>query len=51
MKKKVIMFGVLVLVIGVVGFVATGSSNNEEPDYKTVSVSRANVVDKALAVG
>lgn len=51
MKKKVIIFGILVLVVGIVGFVATGSSNNEEPDYKTVAVTRANVVDKALAVG
>jgi HlyD family secretion protein len=51
MKKKVIIFGVMLVVLGIGGFVATGSSNNEEPSYKTVKVTRANVVDKALAVG
>ncbi len=51
MKKKVIIFGILALVAGIGGFVATGSSNNEEPSYKTVAVVRDNIVDKALAVG
>lgn len=50
MKKYVILFAV-VLVVGVLGFVAMGSSKSQESAYKTVKVDRATIVDKALAVG
>jgi len=50
MKKIVIIAVVLVVLAGVV-FVATGSSNNNDPKFKTVEVTKGNIVDKALAVG
>jgi HlyD family secretion protein len=50
MKKYIIVFGVLV-VVGVLGFVAMGSSKSKESPYKTVAVEKATIVDKALAVG
>lgn len=49
--KKVLIIAAILAVLGVVGFVATGSSNNEEPEFKTLAVGRSNIVDKALAVG
>jgi HlyD family secretion protein len=49
--KKIVLIAIILTVIAVVGFVATGSSNNQEQDFKTVAVSKANIIDKALAVG
>lgn len=49
--KKVILVAAGLLLIALLGFVATGSSNNDEPEFKTVEVIKANIVDKALAVG
>ena len=49
--KKVLIIAAVLAVLAVVGFVATGSSNNEEPAFKTLAVGRSNIVDKALAVG
>jgi HlyD family secretion protein len=49
--KKVILIAVALILIAVLGFVATGSSNNEKPEFQTIPVSKANIVDKALAVG
>ncbi len=49
--KKLIVVAAVLLVLGVLGFVATGSSNSPESTHTTVAVSRATIVDKALAVG
>ena len=49
--KKVILVAVGLVVIALLGFGATGSSNNDEPEFKTIEVAKANIVDKALAVG
>jgi HlyD family secretion protein len=49
--KKVILVAAGLVVIALLGFVATGSSNNDEPEFKTIEVTKANIVDKALAVG
>ena len=50
MKKLLIVFGV-VLVVGVLGFVAMGSSKSKESPFKTVAVEKSTIIDKALAVG
>jgi HlyD family secretion protein len=49
--KKIVFIALGIVVVGVLGFVATGRSNNQESKYKTVAVARSTIVDKALAVG
>jgi HlyD family secretion protein len=49
--KKIIIIALILTALAVAVFVATGSSNNEDPAFKTVAVTKGNIVDKALAVG
>jgi HlyD family secretion protein len=49
--KKVIIIALALVVVAVIAFVATGSSSNDKQDVKTVAVSKADIIDKALAVG
>ncbi len=49
--KKIIIISVIVIVVGVIGFLAFKPSNGNENGIKLVEVIKDNIVDKALAVG
>jgi len=49
--KKIILIALALIIVAVIAFVATGSSSNDKEDFKSVAVTRSNIIDKALAVG
>ncbi len=51
MFKKVFIIGLVVIVIGAVLFFAIDGSAKKDEEYKTVEVTRGDIIDKALAVG
>lgn len=51
MLKKIIIIAIIVATIGAVLFFAIDGSANKEQPYKTVTVEKGSIIDKALAVG
>ncbi len=49
--KKAVITGIVIIVLGSVAFLAFGSSKDKKADVKLVSVTRNNIVEKALAIG
>lgn len=51
MKKKLLIIGTILAVIAGAAFVMTRNGNGKKEDYKTVAVSRGEIIEKALAIG
>ena len=51
MFKKIIIIGSIVILIGAVLFFAIDGSAKKEEAFKTVTVEKGSIIDKALAVG
>lgn len=51
MKKKLLIIGIILIVIAGAAFVMTRNGNGKKEDYKTVAVSRGEIIEKALAIG
>jgi len=51
MFKKVFIIGTVVIVVGAVLFFAIDGAAKKEDGYKTVTVEKGEIIDKALAVG
>ena len=49
--KKIVIGAIILVILGVVGYLVLGSSKDKKNGVKLVDVTRNSIVDKALAVG